>query len=153
MSGFGNNIPQRNLAQELDDASNSGGSNGMTPEQLQELIAEVNRLRTFMNGQAQQNEEMEQLKREVTTLRAASAIINTPIPSREIVKLNSPTPYDGTAGQLQAHLTQVRAYQRLHRMDEQPDGKRVMHASSFLKGRALAWFEPYLTDYVSAETF
>jgi hypothetical protein len=28
-----------------------------------------------------------------------------------------------------------------------------MYASSFLKERALAWFEPYLTDFVNTEEF
>jgi len=160
MSGFENNNPLRNLLQELDDAvgsstdnSNNTGNGGMTHEQLQELVSEVNRLRTLMNGQAKQNEEVENLKKEVTTLRAAAAIINTPISNKESVKLNSPTPYDGTPGQLQPYLTQVRAYQRFNRMDSQANGKRIMHAASFLKGRALAWFEPYLTDFVNAEEF
>ena len=51
-----------------------------------------------MNGQTKQNKEMENLKREVTTLKAAAAIVNTPIPTKESVRLNSPTPYNGTPG-------------------------------------------------------
>jgi hypothetical protein len=134
-------------------SGSSSNNGGMTNEQLQELVSEVDRLRTLMNGQTKQNEEMENLRKEVTTLRAAAAIVNTPIPTKESVRLNSPTPYDGTPGQLQPHLTQVRAYQRFNHMDSQADGKRIMHAASFLKGRALAWFEPYLTDFVNAEEF
>ena len=159
MSGLRNSPPRRNLLQELDDASMGTGANhgntgqSFTPEQFQELIGEINRLRVMVDGQARHNEEMEQLKQEVTTLRAAAAIVNTPVATKENVKLNNPTPYDGTPGQLQAHLTQVRAYQRFNHMDTQPDGKRVMHAASFLKGRALAWFEPYLTDFVTADAF
>ena len=38
-------------------------------------------------------------------------------------------------------------------MDSQVDGKRIMYAALFLKGRALAWFEPYLTDFVNVEEF
>jgi len=43
---------------------------------------------------------MENLKREVTTLKAAAAIINTLILTKESIRLNSPTPYNGTPGQL-----------------------------------------------------
>jgi hypothetical protein len=39
---------------------------------------------------------MERLKKEVTTLRTAANIINTPIPTKEGIQLNSPTPYNGT---------------------------------------------------------
>ena len=49
------------------DSNNSGNNPGMTSQQLQELVSEVNRLRSFITGQAQQNEEMEQLKEEVKT--------------------------------------------------------------------------------------
>jgi len=41
---------------------------------------------------------MENLKKEVTILRAAAAIINTLIPTKKNVRLNSPTPYNGTPG-------------------------------------------------------
>jgi len=41
---------------------------------------------------------MENLRKEVTILRAAAAIVNTLIPTKESVRLNSLTPYDGTPG-------------------------------------------------------
>jgi hypothetical protein len=48
---------------------------------------------------------MENLKKEVTTLKAAATIINTLIPTKESIRLNSPTPYNSTPGQLQPYLT------------------------------------------------
>jgi len=147
MSAYGRNTPQQNLLQELDEIDN-----GLNSQQLQELITEVNRLRLQVNAQARQNEEMEELKKEVVTLRTASNIINTPIPSRNTMKLNPPPKYDGATGQLQAHLTQIRAYQRYNSMENWPEDKKVVHASSYLEGRALAWFEPYLTDYMNHKT-
>ena len=100
--------------------------------------SEVNHLCTLINGQTKQNKEMENLKREVTTLKAAAAIINTLIPTKKSIRLNSPTPYNKTPGQLQPYLIQVRAYQRFNHIDSQADKKRIIHAASFLKGRALA---------------
>ena len=47
----------------------------------------------------------------------------------------------------------MRAYQRFNYIDSQPDRKQIIYAFSFLKGRALAWFKPYLTDFVNAEDF
>jgi hypothetical protein len=41
---------------------------------------------------------MENLKKEVTTLKAAAAIINTLISTKESVRLNSPTLYNSTLG-------------------------------------------------------
>lgn len=124
-----------------------------TQAQFMEMVEEIKKLKDQIQGQGNKASELEQLRAEVQTLRGAANIISTPVTTKENVKLNNPTPYDGTPGQLQAHLTQVRAYQRFNQLDSQPDGKRIMHAASFLKGRALAWFEPYLTDYVNAEAF
>ena len=124
-----------------------------TQAQFMEMVEEIKKLKEQIQGQGNKANELEQLRAEVQTLRGAANIISTPVTTKENVKLNNPTQYDGTPGQLQAHLTQVRAYQRFNHLDSQPDGKRIMHAASFLKGRALAWFEPYLTDYVNAEAF
>jgi hypothetical protein len=41
---------------------------------------------------------MENLKKKVTTLKAAAAIINTLIPTKESVRLNSLTLYNSTLG-------------------------------------------------------
>lgn len=43
---------------------------------------------------------MENLKREITTLKAAATIINTLISTKESIRLNSLTPYNGTPSQL-----------------------------------------------------
>jgi hypothetical protein len=48
---------------------------------------------------------MENLKKEVTILKAAATIINTLIPTKESIRLNSPTLYNNTPGQLQPYLT------------------------------------------------
>ena len=78
--------------------SNNNGE--MANEQFQELVNKVNCLYTLINRQTKQNEEMENLRKEVTTLRAAATIINTLIPTKESVRLNSSTPYNRTPGQL-----------------------------------------------------
>jgi hypothetical protein len=43
------------------------------------LVREINRLYTFINRQAQQNEKIERFKEEITTFKTAANIINTPI--------------------------------------------------------------------------
>ncbi|KAJ0100660.1 Retrotransposon-derived protein PEG10 [Diaporthe amygdali] len=139
---------QKNLQQELDDNDFE-----LSQAQYLEMVEEIKKLRAYIQGQASQNNEVEKLKAEVKTLRSAANIVNTPVKPKESIKLANPTPYDGSPGQLQAYLTQVRAYQRFHGLDNQSDGERVMHAASFLKGRALAWFEPYLTDFLEKDEF
>ena len=124
-----------------------------TQAQFMEMVEEIKKLKDQIQGQSNKANELKELRTEVQTLRGAANIISTPVTTKGNFQLNSPTPYDGAQGQLQAHLTQVRAYQRFHGLDNQSNGKRVMHAASFLKGRALAWFEPYLTDYLENEVF
>ncbi|TDZ17375.1 Transposon Tf2-9 polyprotein [Colletotrichum orbiculare MAFF 240422] len=89
------------------------------------------------------------LQQEVNTLRTAANIIQTPVESREKLRLNSPQAFDGTPGYLKGFLTQVRAYHRFHNLSFKDEAEQVIHAASFLKGRALAWFEPHLTDFLT----
>ena len=93
----------------LDELNNIGDQPTLDPR-IQELVNEVTQLRALVREQAAQQAELGQLRQEITTLRAGANIVNTLVLNREYVKLNTPETYDGTAGQLQAHLTQVRAY-------------------------------------------
>ncbi|KAI6634416.1 hypothetical protein MCOR14_006232 [Pyricularia oryzae] len=49
---------------------------------------------------------------------------------------------------LQGFLTGTRAYLHFNEDNFDSDADKVTYAASFLKGDALAWFEPTLRDYL-----
>lgn len=110
----------------------------------------INELSTSLEGEKSANKKLQD---QLRTLRAAANIIETPIhDGREKLKLNSPVTYDGTPGQLKGFLIQVKNYQSFHRSSFKNDTERVIHAATFLRGRALQWIEPFQEQFLEAET-
>ena len=58
------------------------------------------------------------------------------------LKFPEPAHYDGTPGTLRGFLTQLRAYMAFHTTNLPTEADKVMCAAAFLRGSALAWFEP-----------
>ena len=61
-------------------------------------------------------------------------------------KIEAPEKFDGTKEKVRGFLTQMRAYM-LHRTISK-DSDKVLCAAGFLKGDALAWFEPTMRDFL-----
>jgi len=77
-----------------------------------------------------------------------------PVQGKRRAKLPLPRAYDGTSGKLEGFLAQVKVYHRFYEDQFLDDTDRVIHAGSLLAGKALDWFQPYLTDYtLSNESF
>ncbi|EHA47056.1 hypothetical protein MGG_17620 [Pyricularia oryzae 70-15] len=89
-----------------------------------------------------------QLQEELQALRASANVTSTPLDGRERLKLNPPATFDGTPGQLKGYLVQVRTYQAFHLETFRSETEKVVHAATFLRGRALSWFEPLLQEWL-----
>ncbi|KAL0929889.1 reverse transcriptase domain protein [Colletotrichum truncatum] len=152
-------IPQ-NLAQEIQDQemkeeSDSDDDNEELKRQLERNNNELREMKNLFNQNVKALKELQEqarrtkeLEKEVTTLRAAANVISAPVEGRERLKLNTPTTFDGTPGQLKGYLVQIRTYQAFHINTFQNDTERVVHAATFLKGKALAWFEPLQQEWL-----
>ncbi|KAF5519208.1 Retrotransposon-derived protein PEG10 [Colletotrichum aenigma] len=150
----------QNLAQELGDQKMKDDSD--SEDDTEELKRQLNKtnndfkaMREMFNQNAAALSELQEqarknqdLEKEVATLRAAANVISAPVEGRERLKLNTPSTFDGTPGQLKGHLVQVRTYQAFHINTFQNDTERVVHAATFLRGRALAWFEPLQQEWL-----
>lgn len=80
------------------------------------------------------------LQREVTALRDK--------PQSERLKMKEPEPFHGERDKIRGFLTQMRAYQRFNIKPTTTEASKVLHAASYLRGQALAWFEPRMRDYL-----
>ncbi|KAL0935557.1 reverse transcriptase domain protein [Colletotrichum truncatum] len=152
-------IPQ-NLAQEIQDQemkeeSDSDDDNEELKRQLERNNNELREMKNLFNQNVKALKELQEqarrtkeLEKEVTTLRAAANVISAPVEGRERLKLNTPTTFDGTPGQLKGYLVQIRTYQAFHINTFQNDTERVVHAATFLRGKALAWFEPLQQEWL-----
>ncbi|KAF5502321.1 Retrotransposon-derived protein PEG10 [Colletotrichum aenigma] len=150
----------QNLAQELGDQkmkddSDSEDDTEELKRQLDKTNSDFKAMREIFNQNAAALSELQEqarknqdLEKEVATLRAAANVISAPVEGRERLKLNTPSTFDGTPGQLKGHLVQVRTYQAFHINTFQNDTERVVHAATFLRGRALAWFEPLQQEWL-----
>ncbi|KAK6224224.1 reverse transcriptase domain protein [Colletotrichum tabaci] len=149
----------KNLDEEMKDAENSDDELNFTKkvyDTLQRRIrkndSDIAQMQAMVNETIAKleakNEEAGKLGQEVRTLRAAASIISTPVDGREKLKLNSPSAYDGTSGQLKGFLIQIRTYQTFHAANFGSETERVIHAATFLKGKALAWFEPFMEEFL-----
>ncbi|KAL0929238.1 reverse transcriptase domain protein [Colletotrichum truncatum] len=142
-------IPQ-NLAQEIQDQemkeeSDSDDDNEELKRQLERNNNELREMKNLFNQNVKALKELQEqarrtkeLEKEVTTLRAAANVISAPVEGRERLKLNTPTTFDGTPRQLKGYLVQIRTYQAFHINTFQNDTERVVHAATFLRGKALA---------------
>nr|XP_036579100.1 reverse transcriptase domain protein [Colletotrichum truncatum]KAF6786531.1 reverse transcriptase domain protein [Colletotrichum truncatum] len=148
-STSGGKAPQ-SLAQEVEDQkmkddSDSEDDTEELKRQLDKTTKDFKEMRDMFNQNAtalkelqEQARKTQELEKEVNTLRAAANVISAPVEGRERLKLNTPSTFDGTPGQLKGHLVQVRTYQAFHINTFQNDTERVVHAATFLRGRALA---------------
>ncbi|KAL0938239.1 reverse transcriptase domain protein [Colletotrichum truncatum] len=90
---------------------------------------------------------------EITTLRAAANIVTTPVHGgRQKLKLSAPVTYDGTPGTLKGFLIQVKNYQNFHHRDFTNETEKVVHAATYLRGKALKWFKLIQEEYLKCET-
>ncbi|TID01834.1 Retrotransposon-derived protein PEG10 [Colletotrichum higginsianum] len=155
--------PARSLDEEMKEAEDSDEELDFTKKvygNLQKRIEKNNNdiahMQAMFNDAVTELENKNQLanklQQEVHTLRAAANIIQTPMDGREKLKLNSPITYDGTPGLLKGFLIQVKNYQNFHQGNFRNGTERVIHAATFLRGRALQWFEPFLEEYLNNET-
>jgi hypothetical protein len=69
----------------------------------------------------------------------------------EFLKIDVPGPFDGTTGQLQGFLTQLKTYHKFYPVRLQGNREKVLHAGTCLTGAALSWFEPILRDYIEKD--
>ncbi|KAF4776451.1 hypothetical protein HER10_EVM0006305 [Colletotrichum scovillei] len=120
---------------------------GNGPQRIQDLENEVIRLRE------QEASTNVQALQERSTLSSRCQHHWYPIQGgRQKLKLSAPITYDGTPGTLKGFLIQVKNYQNFHHGDFTSETEKVVHAASFLRGRALKWFEPIQEEYLSKET-
>lgn len=129
----------------------------VTEEQLKTWAAGINETNKTFKEQLEKmarealeyREVIKQLKEANETYRAAAAIIKTAPGGK--ARYNAPSRFDGTPGKLKGHLTQLKAYQRQFQNDFEDDFSRIIHASGFLEGKALAWFQPHLSQALEEE--
>ncbi|KAL0935933.1 reverse transcriptase domain protein [Colletotrichum truncatum] len=121
-------------------------------EQLQHAGQAYKKLEEDIKGDANLRKTQE-LQGEITTLRAAANIVTTPVHGgRQKLKLSAPVTYDGTPGTLKGFLIQVKNYQNFHHGDFTNETEKVVHAATYLRGKALKWFEPIQEEYLKCET-
>ncbi|KAK2763606.1 reverse transcriptase domain protein [Colletotrichum kahawae] len=110
----------------------------------------INKLQEAFQQVTQQAAKLES---ENQTLRAAANIVTTPLHGgRQKLKLSVPVTYDGTPGTLKGFLIQVKNYQNFHHGDFTNETEKVVHAATYLRGKALRWFEPIQEEYLKYET-
>ena len=62
-------------------------------------------------------------------------------------KVKDPDTFDGSAEKYKSFITQLELCIRLQQRHFKYESTKVQYAASLLRGRALVWFEPYLSDY------
>nr|XP_036574440.1 reverse transcriptase domain protein [Colletotrichum truncatum]KAF6780871.1 reverse transcriptase domain protein [Colletotrichum truncatum] len=121
-------------------------------EQLQHAGQAYKKLEEDIKGDANLR-KIQELQGEITTLRAAANIVTTPVHGgRQKLKLSAPVTYDGTPGTLKGFLIQVKNYQNFHHGDFTNETEKVVHAATYLRGKALKWFKPIQEEYLKCET-
>ena len=77
-----------------------------------------------------------------------------PAPAPVIIKplkINTPEPFDGSRGKLQAFFSQIELFFGFN-VDKFPTDKhKVLFASTYLRGSAFKWFNSFLTDFLNNE--
>nr|XP_036587337.1 reverse transcriptase domain protein [Colletotrichum truncatum]KAF6798068.1 reverse transcriptase domain protein [Colletotrichum truncatum] len=121
-------------------------------KQLQHARQAYKKLEEDIKGDANLR-KIQELQGEITTLRAAANIVTTPVHGgRQKLKLSTPVTYDGTPGTLKGFLIQVKNYQNFHHGDFTNETEKVVHAATYLRGKALKWFKPIQEEYLKCET-
>ena len=85
---------------------------------------------------------------------AVALKVSAPAPAPVIIKLlkiNTPKPFDGSKGKLQAFFSQIELFFGFN-VDKFPTNKhKVLFASTYLRGPAFEWFNSFLTDFFNNE--
>ncbi|KAK6825985.1 reverse transcriptase domain protein [Apiospora arundinis] len=139
------------LAERLKDLQQENENYRSINEDYLRMERELHALKGQRSDPGPTTDDLEELRKEVRLLRAAANIIKTPVAPKEGVKISAPSPFDGTSGNLRGFLVQVKAYQKFYEGTFKDSTQKVVHAASFLKGKALSWFEPYLNELVERD--
>ena len=67
------------------------------------------------------------------------------------LKINTPEPFDGSRGKLQAFFSQVVLFFGFNAERFPTDEHNVLFASTYLRGPAFEWFNVFLTDFLNNE--
>ncbi|KAF4311420.1 putative retrotransposon gag protein [Botryosphaeria dothidea] len=67
------------------------------------------------------------------------------------VKVAAPEKFDGDRKKLQSFLLQMQRYLQFNQAQFDNDAEEVLFASTYLRGTAEAWMEPYLRDHLANE--
>ena len=85
---------------------------------------------------------------------AVASEVPAPAPAPVIIKplkINTPEPFDGSRGKLQAFFSQVKLFFGFN-VDRFPTDKhKVLFASIYLRGSAFEWFNSFLTNFLNNE--
>ena len=65
------------------------------------------------------------------------------------LKINTPEPFDGSRGKLQAFFSQVELFFGFNVDIFPTDKHKVLFASTYLRGPAFKWFNSFLTDFLN----
>ncbi|KAF5528236.1 Retrotransposon-derived protein PEG10 [Colletotrichum aenigma] len=97
--------------QKIKDDSDSEDDTKELKRQLNKTNSNFKAMREVFNQNAavlselqEQARKNQDLEKEVATLQAAANVISAPVEGRERLKLNTPSTFDGTPGQLKGHL-------------------------------------------------
>jgi deoxyribodipyrimidine photolyase len=72
--------------------------------------------------------------------------LETKIAARAL-KVKAPEPFDGTRSELRYFLTQMQTFINVHQDKLATEADKVMFASTYLKGKAYKWFEPFVREW------
>ena len=85
---------------------------------------------------------------------AVAPEVPAPAPAPVIIKplkINTPEPFDGSRGKLQAFFSQIELFFGFN-VDRFPTDKhKVLFASTYLRGPTFEWFNSFLTDFLNIE--
>jgi hypothetical protein len=107
-----------------------------------EVVAENRRLREQVEQQARQiSSVMELVTQLAAQVTRTPAEATTPKP-----KISTPEKYEGGRNELRAFLTNIDLYCGFNGVPNEQE--KILMASMHMKGRAAAWMQPYVEDYV-----
>ena len=89
---------------------------------------------------------------ESTHGQAPAVAPKIPVPAPIIIKplkINTPKPFDGSRGKLQAFFSQVELFFGFNAERFPTDEHKVLFASTYLRGPAFEWFNLFLTDFLN----
>ena len=91
---------------------------------------------------------------ESTRGQAPAVAPEIPAPALVIIKplkINTPEPFDGGRGKLQAFFSQVELFFEFNAERFPTDKDKVLFASTYLRGPTFKWFNSFLTDFLNNE--